>query len=61
MGFFDWLTGKKNAPAANTRPAVNMMAAAPPAPPAQFGGRKRTRKASKASKSRKGSRRAGRR
>jgi len=62
MGFFDWLTGKKNAPAANTRamnvrPAANMMAAAPPA---QFGGRKRTHKARKASKGRKG-RRASRR
>ena len=59
MGFFDWLTGKKNAPAANSRvnvrpaaPAANMMVAAPPAPvttnaPQQFGGRKRTRKATR--------------
>ena len=55
MGFFDWLTGKKNAPPANTRPAApaaNMMVAAPPAPvttnaPQQFGGRKRTRKATR--------------
>jgi hypothetical protein len=50
MGFFDWLTGKKNAPAANIRPAANMTMAMPTVPtaaPAQFGGRKRTRKARK--------------
>ena len=57
MGFFDWLTGKKNAPAANTRPAApaaNMMVAAPtaapPAPNTQSGGRKRTRKNKKSRK-----------
>lgn len=66
MGFFDWLTGKKNAPATNTRvmnvrpaaPAANMMVAGPTAAPAaQFGGRKRTRKASKGRKGRRASRR----
>ena len=50
MGFFDWLTGKKNAPAANSR--VNVRPAAPAVPvttnaPQQFGGRKRTRKATR--------------
>jgi len=49
MGFFDWLTGKKNA-ATNVRPAANMIVAAPPAAPAQYGGRKRTRKARKGRK-----------
>ena len=60
-GFFG---AKKNAPAANVRmnnrpaaPAANMMVAAPPAPAAQFGGRKRTRKAKKSRKGRKASRR----
>lgn len=57
MGFFDWLTGKKNAPPANTRPAANMMAAAPAAaPPAQFGGRKKRRSTRKGRKSRRATR-----
>jgi hypothetical protein len=55
MDFLKGLFGaKKNAPAANVRPAApaaNMMVAAPPAPPApQYGGRKRTRKAKKGRK-----------
>ena len=54
MGLFSWLLGKKNAPAANIRPAVNMMVAAPPA---QSGGRKRTRKVQKGRKGRKTTRR----
>lgn len=65
MGFFDWLTGKKNAPAANTRamnvrpaaPAANMMVAAPTAAPAtQFGGRKKRRSTRKGRKSRRATR-----